>query len=54
MAERIRAYDGQPIVYEGREIPIRLHIAVTKLSSNPDRDWDLFEELYQAICDVKE
>lgn len=54
VAERIRAYDGQPIVYEGREIPLRLHIAVTKLSSDPARDRDLFEELYQAICDVKE
>lgn len=53
IAERLRAYNGRPIVYEGKEIPISLHIAVTKLSSDHVRHRDLYEQLYSAICEVK-
>ncbi|MGN1084968.1 MAG: helix-turn-helix domain-containing protein [Lachnospiraceae bacterium] len=53
VAERIRACNGKPIVYEGREIPIGLHIAVTKLSSERIRYSELFEQLHNAIEEVK-
>ena len=53
IAERLRAYNGKPIVYEGKEIPLSLHIAVTKLSSDHLRHRDLYEQLYSAICEVK-
>jgi len=53
-AERIRKYNGEPIVFEGREIPLRLHIAVTKSSSGQVRYKDLFEQLHNAIQEVKQ
>ena len=53
IAERLRAYNGNPIVYEGKEIPLSLHIAITKLSSDHMRQKDLYEQLYSAICEVK-
>ncbi len=53
IAERIRANNGKPIVFEGKEIPLGLHIAVTKLSSGNIRYKDLFEQLHNAIQEVK-
>ena len=53
VAERIRKYNGEPIVFEGREIPLRLHIAVTKSSSGQVRYKDLFEQLHSAIMEMK-
>ena len=53
IAERIRAYNGKPIVYEGKEIPLSLHIAVTKLSASHIRYNELFDELHNAIEGVK-
>lgn len=53
IAERIRANNGKPIVFEGKDIPLGLHIAVTKLSSGNVRYKDLFEQLHNAIQEVK-
>ena len=53
IAERIRANNGKPIVFEGKEIPLGLHIAVTKYSSGNVRYKDLFEQLHNAIQEVK-
>ena len=53
IAERLRTYNGKPILYEGKEIPLSLHIAVTKLSSDQVKHRDLYEQLYHAICEVK-
>ncbi|MBQ3029315.1 MAG: helix-turn-helix domain-containing protein [Lachnospiraceae bacterium] len=53
IAERIRANNGKPIVYEGREIPLKLHIAVTKSASDQVRYKELFEQLHNAIMEVK-
>lgn len=53
IAERIRANNGKPIVFEGREIPLSLHIAVTKSSSDQVRYKDLFNQLHNAIQEVK-
>lgn len=54
IAERIRAKNGVPIVYEGKEIPLGVHIAVTKLSKEQVQYKDLFEQLINAIREVKE
>lgn len=54
VAERIRAYNGKPIVYEGKEIPLALHITTAKLSSEENiRYNELFEQLHQAIEEGK-
>lgn len=53
IAERIRANNGKPIVFDGKEIPLSLHIAVTKYSSGNVRYKDLFEQLHNAIQEVK-
>lgn len=53
IAERIRENNGKPIVYEGREIPLKLHIAVTKSVSDQVRYKELFEQLHNAIMEVK-
>ena len=53
IAERIRSSNGKPIVYEGKEIPLSLHIAMAKLSSENIRYNELFEQLHQAIQEVK-
>lgn len=54
IAERIRASNGKPFVFEEQEIPLGLHIAVTKLSSERIRYNDLFEQLHDAIREVKQ
>lgn len=54
VAERIRAYNGKSIVYEGMEIPIRLHIAVTKLSEENAKQKEMFDRLVHALWEVKE
>jgi AraC family transcriptional regulator len=53
IAERLRGYNGQPILYDGKEVPVSLHIAVTKLPSDRMKHRDLYEQLYRAICEVK-
>ncbi len=53
IAERLRALNGTPFVFEGREIPLGLHIAVTKFSSDRIRYHDLFDQLHHAIQEVK-
>lgn len=53
IAERICAYNGKPIVYKGKEIPLTLHIVLTKLSADRVRYSDLFEQLHHAIQEVK-
>lgn len=54
IADSIREKNGKPIVFEGKEIPLRLHIAVTKYSSGNIRYKDLFAQLHNAIMEVKQ
>lgn len=54
IAERIRAYNGRPIVYNGMEIPVALHIAVTKLSPEDTKQKEMFDRLLHALWEVKE
>ena len=53
IAERIRAYNGTPIVYNGMEIPVSLHIAVTKLSPEDTKQKEMFDRLLYALWEVK-
>ena len=53
IAERIRAYNGTPIVYNGMEIPVALHIAVTKLSPEDTKQKEMFDRLLHALWEVK-
>lgn len=53
IADRIRAYNGTPIVYNGMEIPVALHIAVTKLSPEDNKQREMFDCLLQALWEVK-
>lgn len=53
VAERLRRYNGKPIVYEGREIPVELHIAVARLSGSSMQQNEMFQQLLQALWKVK-
>ena len=53
MAERIREYDGTPVVYNGKVIPINLHIAVAKLSGEYAQQNEMFDQLVNALWKVK-
>ena len=53
IAEQVRAKNGQPIVYEGKEIPLILYVSVTKLSEGIVRYNELFEELQHTIKENK-
>jgi len=54
IAEKIRACNGNPIHYENREIPLNLHIGVTKLDGKSVKYNELFTELHSAINNSKE
>lgn len=54
IADRIRSYNGMPIVYNGLEIPVALHIAVTKLSPEDTKQKEMFDGLLHALWEVKE
>lgn len=48
--ERIRAYNGQPILFEDKEIPLSLHTAIVKFEGSKNIKYqDLFEQLHAAI-----
>ena len=52
--ERIRSYNGQPIVFEDKEIPLSLHIAVVKFEGDKNIKYrDLFEQLHTAILESR-
>lgn len=53
IAERIKSYNGQPIIYEDKEIPLRLHIAIVKFETDHLRYKDLFARLHETIMENK-
>lgn len=53
IAEKVRAKNGEPIVFEGKEIPLILYVGVTKLSEGVVRYNELFTELHQKIMESK-
>ena len=53
IAEKIRSCNGQPIVFEGKELPLSLHIGITKLEDGAIRYNELFTSLHQTIRESK-
>lgn len=53
ICEKIRAYNGQPIVYEGQEIPLNLHIGTAKFDGAQIRYKDLYTQLHNRILEYK-
>ena len=53
IAEKVRAKNGEPIMFEGKEIPLILYVGVTKMSEGIVRYNELFAELQQSILENK-
>lgn len=53
VCEKIKAYNGQPIIFDGIEIPLYLHIGVVKFTGSNMRYRDLFDQLHFTIMDSK-
>ncbi len=53
ICERIRSYNGQPIVFEGKEIPLNLYASAVKFSGDVLRYRDLYDQLHFAIMEAK-
>jgi len=51
--EKIRAFNGQPVIFEGQEIPLSLYTVATRFSSESLRYSELFSQLHFALRDVK-
>jgi len=51
--EQILSHNGEPIVYEGQEIPLKLHIGITKTENKRLKYCDLFSELHTAIREIR-
>lgn len=53
ICQRIRAFNGQPILFEGQEIPLHLHIGAVKFDGAHLRYKDLFTQLHDQILETK-
>ncbi len=53
ICDKIRAYNGETIKYEGQDIPLHLHIAAVKFEGKNLRYRDLFEQLHTSIMECK-
>ena len=53
IAEKIRSFNGSPIQFEGQDIPLNLHVGVTKCEELPLRYSELFAGLHRAILESK-
>lgn len=53
ICERILACNGQPIVYEGQEIPLGLYVGVVKFEGTHMRYNELYEQLHMKILNNK-
>lgn len=49
IAEKIRGFNGQTFRYENQDIPLSLHVSVTKPESSPVKYNELFTNLHLAI-----
>ncbi|MBE6760283.1 MAG: diguanylate cyclase [Ruminococcaceae bacterium] len=52
--EKIRAFNGQAVNFEGRDIPLSLYTVATRFSSGSLRYNDLFSHLHLALRDSKQ
>lgn len=53
VCERIRAWNGDTVSFADMEIPVRLHIAITKLQTENMHRTDLFDRLHHVIQECK-
>lgn len=53
VAEKVKSYNGQPVVFEGREIPVRLHVGIMKMEEKIVRYGKLFGRVEEVIKKVK-
>lgn len=53
VAKTIREKNGQPVLFEGREIPLSLHVGITKYEGRNIRYSELFTKLHNAIRESK-
>lgn len=53
ICNRIKAYNGQPVLYEGQEIPVSLYVSAIKFDGSHIRYRDLYEQLHLAIMGSK-
>jgi len=51
--EKIRTFNGQPVHFEGRDIPLSLYTVATRFSSGSLKYNELFSQLHLALRDVK-
>ena len=54
ICERIRTLNGQPIIFEGQEIPLHLWVGTVKFEGSGLRYRDLYEQLHTKIQDTKQ
>ena len=54
IADKILACNGETFDYEGRQIPLSLHVVVTSFNGDVVRYNELFEQLHTAIKVGKE
>ena len=53
IAEKIRSYNGQTFRYEDQDIPLSLHVSVTRSEGSPVKYNELFNNLHLAIKESK-
>lgn len=53
ICEKIKSHNGQPIVFNGHEIPVNMYVGVVKFEGSHLRYRDLFEQLHMKILDCK-
>ena len=53
ICEKIKSYNGQPIIYKGQEIPLKLHIGTVKFDGSQLRYKDLYNQLHNSILECK-
>ena len=53
ICEKLKSYNGQPIIYKGQEIPLKLHIGTVKFDGSQLRYKDLYNQLHNSILECK-
>lgn len=53
ICKRIKAYNGQPIIYEGKDIPLNLYVGAVKFEGSDLRYKDLYVQLHDKIVEFK-
>lgn len=54
ICKRIQSHNGEPIVYEGQDIPLGVYAVAVRFQGSNLRYRDLYKQLHNAIMDNKE